>query len=471
MKSGAIMRTVISNVLTITYPTPEVEKWCKDNLVLSNPEYAKKERMGFWLGNTPKQLHLYERRGDALILPFGCYESIFPLISKTLEYAAFSRLTERFYASPIPMYDYQTIAVENMIGAVYGILRAPAGSGKTQMGLELIRQIGTKALWITHTKDLLKQSKDRASLYFDSKLLGVISEGKVEIGRWITFATVQTLSRLDLTQYKDEWDVVVVDECHRVAGTPTAVTQFSHVLNSLAARHKYGLSATVHRADGMIKATYALLGPVKYTVPDEAVKERVMQVGIKVCGTELPESYLYCESDGMINHQKLVSYIVGDWDRNVQIVNDIRRNATHSCLILSDRIEHLEILKDMLDALLQPYAALITGKMTTKKGKAEREAAIEDMRSGKKRFLFATYSLAKEGLDIPILDRLFLVTPQKDYAVITQSIGRIARRVKEKDEPIVYDYVDGNIQYLYNCFKKRKTIYRKNNCYEAENYE
>jgi superfamily II DNA or RNA helicase len=113
---------------------------------------------------------------------------------------------------------------------------------------------------------------------------------------------------------------------------------------------------------------------------------------------------------------------------------------------------------------MQRDAAMISGKMTSKKGKAEREQALEDMRSGKKKYLFATYSLAKEGLDIPCLERLFMVTPQKDYAVITQSIGRIARVSEGKAEPIVYDFVD-NIGYLQKSFKKRCTTYKKNDCY------
>ena len=109
-------------------------------------------------------------------------------------------------------------------------------------------------------------------------------------------------------------------------------------------------------------------------------------------------------------------------------------------------------------------AVMVSGKMTPKKGKAEREKAIEDMRSGKKKDLFATYSLAKEGLDIPRLERLFLTTPQKDYAVVTQSIGRIARVFEGKAEPIAYDFVD-NISYLVKSYKKRCTTYRKNGCY------
>ena len=106
---------------------------------------------------------------------------------------------------------------------------------------------------------------------------------------------------------------------------------------------------------------------------------------------------------------------------------------------------------------------MIDGKMTSKRLKAEREQAIEDMRTGDKRYLFATYSLAKEGLDIPRLDRLYLVTPQKDYAVIVQSVGRVARVFDGKEQPMVYDYVD-YIRSLQKSYKKRCTSYRKCGC-------
>ena len=118
----------------------------------------------------------------------------------------------------------------------------------------------------------------------------------------------------------------------------------------------------------------------------------------------------------------------------------------------------------MLPNDMRSQAAMISGKMTTKKGKAEREQAIEDMRVGTKKYLFATYSLAKEGLDIPCLERLFMVTPQKDYAVITQSIGRIARTYEGKADPVVFDFVD-DIGYLVKSYKKRCSTYRKNECY------
>jgi len=117
----------------------------------------------------------------------------------------------------------------------------------------------------------------------------------------------------------------------------------------------------------------------------------------------------------------------------------------------------------MLPPEQQEQSVMIDGKMTSKRAKTERLMAIEQMRAGKKRYLFATYSLAKEGLDIPRLDRLYLTTPRKDYAVITQSIGRIARTFEGKQDAICYDYVD-DIDFCENQFKRRKTSYRKAGC-------
>ena len=456
------MFTTVGSKITITDPSPEIMQWCNENLILDNPEYVKKQRMGFYIGRTPRKLTLYEINGNAVVLPFGCLRSILGLLDGGLE-KQFVVPRKIDFGGKVPLYDYQEQAIDALLSSHYGILQSPAGSGKTQIGIALSARLGVKTLWLTHTKDLLNQSYERATLYMDKSLLGTITEGKVNIGSGMTFATVQTMAQLDLTQYRDEWDCVIVDECHRAAGTPTAVTRFSKVLNNLCARHKYGLTATPHRADGMIKATYALLGEVVWTVPDEAVKNRIMRVKIKPRGTGVKPSLEYANSDGTTNYTKFINYLVQNEDRNRLILSDLRQNMEHSCLILSDRVEHLRYLKSQLPTAMQLQAAVIDGKMTSKADKAERKQAIEDMRTGDKRFLFATYSLAKEGLDIPRLDRLFMVTPQKDSAVIVQSVGRVARTFPGKEQPVVYDYVDA-IRSMQKAFRQRLTHYRKIDC-------
>lgn len=457
------MQVTVGNRLRITDPSPKLLAWCKSNLTIANPDYAKKVRMHLWLGNTPKTLALMERDGETLLLPYGCLNTVLSLG----ECEVVNELPEPSlvnFQCQVPLYDYQQDALDALLSAYYGILQSPAGSGKTQIGIALAAAIGRKTLWLTHTRDLLAQSKERAEQYMSPALTGTITEGRVQIGKGITFATVQTMCNLNLALYRGVWDTIIVDECHRVAGTPTAVTQFSKVLNALAARHKYGLSATVHRADGMIAATYALLGPIVHRVPDEAVAEKIMTVSVLPRATSVCLSRDFLDTDGTIIYAKLINYLAEDFERNGLIGGDLLLNRDHSNLILSDRLSHLEYLMNHLPRNLRAQAVMVDGKMTSKKAKAQRAQAIEDMRTGRKRYLFATYSLAKEGLDIPRLDRLYLTTPQKDYAVVTQSIGRIARAFEGKGEPIAYDYVDGRIQYLVRSYKKRCATYRKCGC-------
>ena len=457
------MEVTVSNNIYISQPSVMMLNWCKENLIIPNPEYAKKLRMGFSTRGVPQKLSLYQMDGKNLVLPFGVLGNIVSLLEGATVYDGFVPHKPVIYPGHIPLYDYQEVAVHEAENHLFGILQSPPGSGKTQMGIALIQRLGRRALWVTHTKDLLTQSRERAEQYFPKELMGEITEGRVKIGTGITFATVQTLSKLDLTAYRNVWDVIVVDECHRVCGTPTAMSQFYKVLNNLSARHKYGLSATVHRADGMIKATYSILGEVFYSVPEEAVAERIMKVKVRVVDTGLALSRKAFNSDGTLSYTKFINSLVDNGERNQVILNQLSACKGKSCLILSDRVEHLMELMDTMPLSMRADATRVDGSMTTKRLKACREQAIKDMRSGEKKYLFATYSLAKEGLDIPRLERLFLTTPHTDYAVIAQSIGRVDRTFPGKEQPIAYDFVDYD-PHSEKYFRKRCTTYRKCGC-------
>ena len=373
------MRISIGSNIRITDPTPEIVKWAKDNLTLPNPEYTKKVRMGFWVGRTPSHLTLYEWQGDTLVLPYGTHGSIIPMAHGTIPESRFAdgQLVE--YGRQIPLYGYQEKAVDAMMWHRYGILQSAAGSGKTQMGLATVIRWGKRALWLCHTADLLRQSKERAEQYIDKSLIGTITEGKIRLGKGITFATVQTMCNIDLLQYRDFWDVIIVDEAHRVSGSPSTLTRYYKVLNNLAARHKYGLTATPDRSDGLIKATYALVGNVMYTVPDEEIADKIMKVCVKPIWTGMGPSKECFNPDGTLNFTGMIGYLAADPGRNTLISGWIMYEKDHSCLILSDRLEQLEKLIENLPTDMREKAIMITGKMTSKKAKAEREQALEQM--------------------------------------------------------------------------------------------
>ena len=457
------MKAIISNTITVTEPSEKLLDWCKMHLVLPNPEYITRTRMNLYTGKTPKEISLYEKRGQSLILPFGTLRDILHILNEGEVITDFAEPAKVDYHSQVSLYDYQEQAVQVCLAKKYGILKSPAGSGKTQMGIALIERLGERALWLTHTHDLLLQSKERAERYIDRSLIGTITEGKVDIGEGITFATIQTMCKLDLSQYKNLWDVIITDEVHRVSGSPTTVTQYYKVLNALSARHKYGLSATVHRGDGMIEATHALIGRVICSVPESAVADKIMTVSIMIVATGTPLSRECLNPDGILNYTNMISYLCENESRNDVIRNSIVEERGKSCLILSDRVGHLETVMNSLPNEMLKDAVIINGSMVSKKAKAERDNAIAEMRNGSKKYLFATYGLAKEGLDIPRLERVFFATPHKDYAVVTQSIGRIARTFEGKADPIAIDFVD-DIPYCRKAYKERCRTYRKNGC-------
>lgn len=455
------MNTRIANRIFIQDPTKEITAWAKDNLCFPNPAFEKKQRMGFWTGRTPRELRLYEWNGNTLILPFGVCRRLMPMLKGTSVQCDFRQDSIISYGGEsVPLYDYQREAVRRMIESKYGILKSTTGSGKTQMGIALIKAHRRRALWLCHTADLLNQSRDRALKYMDSGMIGTITEGKINVGVGVTFATVQTMANLELQQYRDYWDVVIVDECHRVASSADSFTRYEKVLNHLSARHKFGLTATPERSDGLIKATFALLGDVAYEVPEEAVADKVMGVKVVTVPTGIQIDDQCLNPDGTINYTKLIEYLTTHNGRNYCIASEIMANEGHSCLILSDRLEQLKEIIHLLPDRMVEDCAYVDGKMQSKKAKASREQAIEDMRTGKKKYLFASYSLAKEGLDIPRLDRLFLASPCKYSAIITQSVGRIRRTFDMKETPVVYDFVD-SIGFCHGAYKKRRKCYRE----------
>ena len=76
-----MMKVTIINEITITEATQEILDWCKKELVLPNPEYAKKERMGLWVGNTPRTLSLYKINGECVMLPIGAFKDSKPILN------------------------------------------------------------------------------------------------------------------------------------------------------------------------------------------------------------------------------------------------------------------------------------------------------------------------------------------------------------------------------------------------------
>lgn len=334
----------------------------------------------------------------------------------------------------------------------------------TQCGLEVIARLGGRALWLTHTQDLLNQSMQRAKSVLDipNSCYGTITGGKVNLGSHITFATVQTMCKLDLAKYKDSFDIVVVDEVQRCAGSPTKVTQFYKVVSSLSARYKYGLTATPKRADGLEKSMFALIGDIIHEVSKDAVADKTCRVMVEKVETGyVPDYDAVLMGDGTLDYSKIVEDLVQNEARRKLVMDRLMEiPAGEPTLVLGNRVEYL---KEMCDEYSKNRKALcISGMSMTKSGREMRKNALNDLNTGKLDCIFATYALAKEGLDVPSLRYVVFATPEKDSTTVIQSVGRVGRKADGKEYGTVIDFVDDFGMYK-GWSKKRDGYYKKIN--------
>lgn len=443
-----MMKYSVCNVIEVENPTAEFVEFCEHELVVNNPDYDNAVRLGLRHKNIDEKIFLYAVNGQKYVIPFGCIRKIFSFknFTYTLNISPFKGNNLK---GDIKLYDYQYKAINALIRAKGGVLKAPCGSGKTQIGLALIKAIGGRALRLTHTSDLLKQSYERCKAYFSGDF-GLITGGKVEIGKDITFATVQTMCKVDTDLYKNAFDIVIVDECHHCVGSPSKMMMFYKVVNNINCRYKYGMSATPKREDGLTKAMYALLGDIAYEINiDEVGEKRIQAEHIRV---DIPLEWditRYSGTDGIIDYNALIDMLSMSGKRNKIVCDNILSRKGHKQLVLCHRVEHLDVLAEYLKQH-GLNVSVVSGKVAKNKRNFDADVVI------------ATYALAKEGLDIPELDTLHLVTPQKNESTTIQAVGRVERNVKGKEIPIVFDYVDVNIPYCVKCFLKRKRIIKKN---------
>lgn len=206
------MKIIISNIIQVEEPTDLIKNYCKTKLTIKNPEYSKKVQMGFWVANTPKTIKLYDYDGKNIYLPIGCFDDLFAMYPDISLYTDYSVSKPRKIQSSIILRDYQKPCLEALKTYVNGLFILPCGLGKTECALEVANYLQQHTLFITHTKDLMNQAKERCEDKMTCST-STISEGKVDTSGDITFATVQTLFRYldDIPQ--DEFGLVVVDEC------------------------------------------------------------------------------------------------------------------------------------------------------------------------------------------------------------------------------------------------------------------
>jgi superfamily II DNA or RNA helicase len=239
---------------------------------------------------------------------------------------------------------------------------------------------------------------------------------------------------------------LLVHNCHR-----TAAESWSRAHTRFRARWRLGVSATPRRKDGAEEVFLKQIGPVIFTSAEQRMKPKVRRVWTDFKLIQTPTL-----NPDVISKNVLLKFMCSNAARNKMIAEQIVLAvvAGRKPIVLSERLNHLDTLEAMFKQLWKtgqstpvPTTGFYVGGMKEEELETAAEAQV----------IFATRQFAEEGLDIPMLDSIFLTTPFSD---VEQAVGRILRPIDGKKDPIVVDIIDPKVNLCVKSATYRDRLYK-----------
>lgn len=335
---------------------------------------------------------------------------------------------------------HQNAALAAALDAGHGVLSLPCGYGKTTVSLAIACKLGYRTMIVVHKQFLADQWRERIQQFCPGATVGVVQQDRKEVACDFVIAMLQSLALKEYT-FSDFESIgtLIVDEAHHICAKV-----FSQSLFKLCPKHIFGLSATPERKDGLTKVLHWFMGPTFFAV--ERKNQEQVEVFPVIFDSPQYRNPPPSMRNGKISMPNMITQVVEDRDRNTMLVDLVKKasGGTRQLLVLSDRRLHCE----RLHQCFPKTSGLYMGGMKESELKASSE----------KKIIFATFSQAHEGLDIPTLDTVILASPKSD---ITQSIGRIMRETAgKKNNPHIYDVHDPWSVFAAMYYKRLK-VYRQ----------
>ncbi len=404
----------------------------------TNPEFYIRQNLRKSTFNTPRVISLFDMNERYVILPRGVVTKVQKLFQfhnaqLIIDDKRFLKKIDKPKLS-IELRDNQKTAYNKILKNDYALLIAPPGYGKTAVASAVIAKRRVNTLILVHKITLLEQWAEKLSEYFeiDKKSLGQLGKGKKKLTSNIDIAMLQSLK--NRPELIENYSQIVVDEAHHIPAV-----SFEVPLKKFRGKYVLALSATPKRQDGMHPIMSMQCGDIVH----EVKRDKGLTHTLKTIRTKF-EAY---EDDFTM----ILGEIVEDYTRNKLIINEVIKLQNRKILIISERIEHLNILyhglksKDIISTLLY-------GGMGTK----IQRKALEDAHSAD--IILSTSGYIGEGIDFAHLDTIMFTMPISYQGRIVQYLGRVGRRGQKC---LAIDFVDENVPMLKASFKKRLKGYKE----------
>lgn len=420
-----------------------------------NPEFYRAQAMRFPVWDKPRVIGCAENFPRYIALPRGCLEPVKELLRDN-DIKCDIR-DERFKGDALSaafagdLRADQQKAVAQMLRHDIGVLCAPTAFGKTVISAAMIARRGVNTLVLVHRTELLRQWRERLCTFLavGKEVVGTIGGGKPKPTGKIDIAVMQSLSRKGkISDLVENYGQVIVDECHHLSAF-----SFEAIMKRARAKYVLGLTATPIRRDGQQPIIFMQCGPIRHTAAKAEGAVRALDVIPRLLTTaiDLPDK---------AGIQDVFRRLAEDPVRTRAIAADIVHayRKGRKVLVLTERTDHLELLKTALGSAVQSLF-LLHGRIS-KKQRAELIVALDALPGDAPRVLLATGRLVGEGFDHPPLDTLVLAMPISWKGTLQQYAGRLHRTHATKTNVQISDYIDAGHPALMRMWDKRQRGYR-----------
>jgi len=401
----------------------------------------------------PKKYSLYRENKTKLYLPKYYGLQRFGIPERNVIGQGETRPNMNFVGS---LRDYQVEQVDAFLNAcddptkMGGIVSIGCGGGKTVIAINIACRLKLKTLFISHKDFLNVQFAERVKMFSPDSSIGIIKQNKIDIeNKDFVVGSLQSIAMRDYDPdiFKD-FGLVIIDEVHHCSAEV-----FSNALIKTCSPFVLGLSATLNRKDGLRKVFEWFIGKPVIKLINNTDDNDIDVKYYHFTSNNTEYNRIETMFNGKISAVKMLGNVVSYKPRIQFIVEAIKENMTkeRQLLVLSERKALLNEIYKMLDNdddFDYTIGYYIGGMSQTKLNE-----------SAKANIILATTHMSSEGLDIPTLNSLILVSPMSD---IEQSVGRILRsKVSDRIiKPLIIDIVD-SFSIFTNRFNKRKAYYKK----------
>ena len=446
----------LANVVKINRNTisKPLINFLKEELNFLNTQFLIKKKMGKSAFGTERYFKLIEENENEVIIPRGFIGKIIRFCrEKNIEYNfkdERKKLKEVTFLFNALLREHQQIVIDTIAKKDLGVIVAPPGSGKTIVGLKIITEKKQPALIVTHRKQIADQWIERIETFLGipKNEIGKIGQGKTKIGKQITIAMIQSLSKelekLDGEKLLNAFGTIILDECHHIPAET-----FRNTISKLQTFYLYGLTATPFRKYNDSKLIFIHLGDVISEIKSNQIST-AKKPKIIIRNTELDVPF----NSKTDKFETLSKILVHDSARNKAIFQDVinELKSDKKVIIITERKEHIDSLYQYLK---QSYEAIT---LSGEDSESSKNSKWKLLKEGNYQVVITTGQFFGEGTDLQNANCLFLVYPFSFEGKLIQYIGRVQR---SEITPIIYDYRDSKIDYLNKMFLKRNVYYRK----------